>query len=51
MLNNANTATATFDSLVLDCEAVLTFQLIVTDSCGATATDTVVITVGGPCCE
>jgi hypothetical protein len=47
MLSGANTATATFTApnvADLSCTA-LTFQLKVTDSCGAMTTDTVVITV------
>jgi hypothetical protein len=47
-LGGANTATATFTAPNLaDLQCVsLTFQLKVTDSCGAMATDTVVVTVG-----
>jgi hypothetical protein len=48
ILTGANTATATFAApLAADLQCVaLTFQLKVTDSCGAMATDTVVVTVG-----
>ena len=52
MLSGADTAMPTFylDPEVYQCGDTFTFQLTVTDSCGATSTDTVVITIGGPCC-
>jgi hypothetical protein len=44
-LNGANTAQPTFTTPTMD--TTLTFQLTVTDACGATASDTVQITVQG----
>src|SRR5919109_346117 len=45
ILNNADTATATFDAPSVSANTWLTFKLTVTDNDGATAEDSVVVTI------